>query len=155
MGRKTKYTDDDIRQAIQSSPSYAQALKKLGLKPAGGNYQSIKQKVNKIGIDTSHMTGCGHLKGKKHGWSKKIPLEYILVEDSCYKSIHLKKRLFKAGVFENRCYECGTTEWRGHPIPTELEHINGNSRDHRIENLTILCLHCHALTPTWRRKKKV
>ena len=42
--------------------------------------------------------------------------------------------------------------WMGEPIPLELEHINGNHLDNRLENLTILCPNCHALTPTYRGK---
>jgi hypothetical protein len=39
-------------------------------------------------------------------------------------------------------------------IPLELEHKNGNNTDNRIENLTLLCPNCHALTETYRGKNK-
>lgn len=32
--------------------------------------------------------------------------------------------------------------------------MNGNSRDNRIENLTLLCPNCHAMTETYREKNK-
>jgi 5-methylcytosine-specific restriction endonuclease McrA len=31
----------------------------------------------------------------------------------------------------------------------ELDHINGNNRDHRPNNLRFLCPNCHSQTPTW------
>lgn len=155
MGKSRKYTDEEFIIAVQTSLSFRQALKKLGLRPTGGNYKIMKSRIRRIGLDTSHMTGKGHLKYKTHNWAKKIPTINILVEDSDYPTSKLKSRLLKEGLFEHKCYECGIREWRGSPVPIELEHKNGNSRDHRIENLTILCLHCHAMTSTWRGRNKL
>ena len=36
------------------------------------------------------------------------------------------------------------------PIPLELDHINGDNKDHRIENLRLLCPTCHATTNTFK-----
>lgn len=63
---------------------------------------------------------------------------------------HLKRRLLEEGVKTARCEGCGGDEWRGAPIPLELDHINGDRRDHRLENLRLLCPNCHAQTPTYR-----
>lgn len=51
-----------------------------------------------------------------------------------------------------RCSNCG---WETrHPIrgrvPVEVEHIDGDWRNNRLENLTLLCPNCHALTSTYR-----
>jgi hypothetical protein len=51
-----------------------------------------------------------------------------------------------------RCARCGWSE--RHPVtnkvPIEVEHIDGNWRNYRLENLTLLCPNCHSLTPTFR-----
>jgi hypothetical protein len=151
----SKYTIDQAKEAITSSVSFREVLRKLGLAEAGGNYKTIKALVKEYQVPTEHWTGKGHLKGKTHTWSPKQKFEDILVENSTYTSTHkLKNRLLKEGLFERKCYECGLTEWRGHPIPIELEHKNGINTDHRLENLTLLCPNCHAQTSTYRGKNK-
>ena len=32
-------------------------MRKLGLKPAGSNYETVKRKISELNLDTSHMTG--------------------------------------------------------------------------------------------------
>lgn len=44
---------------------------------------------------------------------------------------------------------CGISEWNGVPAPLQLDHVNGDRRDNRLENLRILCPNCHAQTDTW------
>lgn len=69
----------------------------------------------------------------------------------------LKYRLVQEGYKELKCEECGLgEEWNGKLLVLELDHINGNSKDNRLENLRILCPNCHSQTPTFRgRKNKV
>ncbi len=51
-----------------------------------------------------------------------------------------------------RCTRCGWAErhFATKRVPIEVEHIDGNWQNYRLENLTLLCPNCHALTPTFR-----
>ena len=44
--------------------------------------------------------------------------------------------------------------WCGKEITLELDHINGDNRDHRVQNLRLLCPNCHSQTDTWRGRNK-
>jgi Zn finger protein HypA/HybF involved in hydrogenase expression len=150
---KFKYTEEQLRLAIESSGSIRQVLSKLGLKEAGGNYETTKRRIFKLNIDTSHFHGQAHLKGKTHDYTKK-PIEFYLTKNSHHQSYKLKLRLITEGIKTHKCECCGIIEWRGQPTPIELDHINGNHTDNRLENLRLLCPNCHAQTDTYRGKNK-
>lgn len=64
-----------------------------------------------------------------------------------------KAHLYGAGLKTPRCEWCGISKWRGKPAPLQLDHIDGDVKNNRIENLRILCANCHAQTPTWCKRK--
>jgi hypothetical protein len=65
-----------------------------------------------------------------------------------------KEVLYRSGLKKRECEDCGISEWQGHPAPLQLEHVDGDNSNNRIENLRILCANCHALTPTFGGKNK-
>jgi hypothetical protein len=38
---------------------------------------------------------------------------------------NIKNRLIRAGLLTNRCQECGLTEWLGHQLAIQIDHITG------------------------------
>lgn len=151
---KYSYSDEQLKEAVKTSLSISQVLSKLGIVCAGGNYKTVKHRIEKLNIDSSHFTGQGHLKGKNHNFNPAKKLKDILVINSYYNSNDLRKRLIKEGVKEYRCECCNNTEWLNIPIALELEHVNGINTDNRISNLKLLCPNCHAQTHTYRGKIK-
>lgn len=151
---KRKWTNQQFIKAVASSLSYAEVLQKLGLRPAGSNYATVKRKISELDLDVSHMTGQAWNQGDRYKPIKQAkPLSEILVEHSNYISSHwLRKRLIKEKIKKQVCECCGRSEWLGKPISLELHHINGVKDDLRIENLQILCPNCHSFTDNYRGK---
>ncbi len=149
---KTKrWTEDDLKEACKSSTSIRQIINKLGLKAAGGNYFQVKKYLSFYKLNTSHLKGKGWNKGLKGIGRPLLKIEKILVKNSFFQSYKLKKRLFKEGLKPQHCERCGWAQKsEDGRLPLELDHVNGDSHDNRLENLRILCPNCHSLQLTHR-----
>lgn len=143
---------ENLKQLVIESTTIAELMRKLGYTANRGNsFDGLKKYLIENNIDISHF------KGKSHGSSKteKYSLEQILVENSTYSNMtRLKERVLKANLLEYKCSECGISEWNNKPLVLQLDHINGNNRDNRIENLRLLCPNCHSQTETFCGKNK-
>jgi 5-methylcytosine-specific restriction endonuclease McrA len=55
-----------------------------------------------------------------------------------------------------KCSKCGWAEVNESSgmIPLEINHIDGNHKNNRPENLEVVCPNCHALTPNFRGLNK-
>lgn len=141
MRNYRNYTDEDVIKYVKEVCSIAQLLKKINLKPAGGNYAHIKKTIQRLNINTDHWTGQGWNKGQQlKDWS-----QYSTVEK-------LKPHLIRKKG--NKCENCLLTEWQKYPIVLEVHHKDGNRTNNNLDNLQLLCCNCHALTDNWRNKTK-
>ncbi len=146
MGRPlVTFTETELRAAVASSRSFAETLRRLGMRAAGGNHRTARKYTERWGISTDHFDPYASSRGPR----RVTPLEAILVEGSGYSRGHLKRRLLEEGVKEGRCELCGQgEEWRGRRMSLILDHVNGVHDDHRLENLRIVCPNCNATLET-------
>ena len=156
ISMRYKHTKEALTNAVEKSLSIANVCRELGVKACGGNYKTVKAKIEEFQIDITHFTGAAWNQGVKFKpFGKKYELVDVLIENSPYKSsTKLKERLFKEGLKTEKCEVCGISEWMDKKITLELDHINGNNTDNRLVNLCVLCPNCHSQTPTFRNNKR-
>jgi hypothetical protein len=144
--RGPHYTQDEAAAAVAQARSYSEALRLLGIRPAGGNHRTLKAAVARWQIPTGHFDPNA---GRRAGARQPVPLDQILVEHSSFSRSHLKERLYKAGLKQPRCELCGQgPSWRGREMALVLDHVNGVGDDNRLENLRIVCPNCAATLDT-------
>lgn len=147
-----KWTTQQMSKAIRENISYSGVLKQLGMRTAGGNFQTIRNFAKKHEISLDHFKGQGWAKGQPA--RNAIPLKDLLVRDCYYSTSKLRKRIFKAKLLKNECCICGLEpEWHGRKLVLEIDHKNGNHYDNRLSNLRVLCPNCHSQTPNFRGRK--
>lgn len=153
MNKRRTWNELQLKEAVKISKSYRNVIKILNLRPTGGNYDQVKKYIQEYRFSTKHFNGKAWNKGLKLPGRNLIDLKDILVKNSTYQSHKLKKRLFSVKLKEPKCEECN---WAKKSIdgrlPLELDHINGDRHDNRINNLRILCPNCHSLQITHRGK---
>jgi hypothetical protein len=92
MSRGRWWSEADVRAAVADSLSYAEVLRRLGLRAAGGNHRTVCKYVDDIWrIPTGHFDRA-RARGRAPA-PRAVPLADVLVERSTYHRGHLKRRL--------------------------------------------------------------
>jgi hypothetical protein len=144
-----RFSKAELEQAVASSFSFGETLRKLKLCTTGGNHQTIKKYCQAWEISTAHfLTQSERI--KLHPPSQRaISLDLVLIENSTYSRTRLKKRLYEERLKKPVCELCGQDEWWcGKKMSLILDHKNGIRDDCRLNNLRIVCPNCEATLPT-------
>lgn len=108
-------------------------------------YPTYKRYCVRYNLHKPHPWGPG---SKKRYWDPnkgKYPLNRIL-NNECpnYEPYRLKDLLIRSGTKKPECEQCGYCERRltDNKIALILNFDDGNSKNHKLENLRILCYNC-------------
>jgi len=136
--------EGEIKEAQGKARSAMEAARILGV-----SYNTYKKYARLYGVfeDLKNQEGVGIQKGfniKKGKYSLDDILQGKYPE---YEPWKLKRRLIKNGYMLEKCNECGFEERRltDHKVPLVLDYIDGDRKNHKYENLRMLCLNCSFL----------
>lgn len=121
------------------------------------SYQScpVNRKKNSNGLKLANSEGRkGYTWNPKSAWSKGktlTPNDQVFKEGSTYSTEFIKARILSQNLIDYECEKCNNDGWwQDETMVLDLDHINGKSRDNRLENLRFLCPNCHSQTPTYK-----
>lgn len=143
-----KCSDEEVRKAVEDSVSYSEALRLLGYSVSGTARRRFQVRVESLGLDVSHFDPRGRRGGET--WT----LEKVY---STYGApLHHRMKALIREDLGAHCAMCGQADsWNGRKLVLQIDHTNGDSKDHHKENLRLLCPNCHSQTPTYAGRNNV
>ena len=144
---KNQVSDSVFITVCQESLTMAQAAAKLNI-----HWNTFKRRAKSLNCFKPNQSGRGVKKPIED--DRKIKLNEILEGlHPSYQTFKLKKRLISEGIKNNECEVCGIKSmWNNKPLKMELDHVDGNRTNHKLENLRMICPNCHSQTDTYRSK---
>lgn len=131
---------DDIEKWIKDSCSLSFMCQQLKCR-----YGTLHNYLKKLCISYSGNQGS---RGKIR-LNLRRNIEWFLKKNGPFINSHnLKLMLYRDGVKEKKCEVCNIEDWLGKELSFELDHIDGDRNNNRLENLRIICPNCHSQTPT-------
>lgn len=142
-----KYNIKEIQELANNCSSFRQLAEKLGYSMNGGTSSAtVKKYCEYYNINTEHFTNL------PKGQIKRNP-ENIFIKNSTANQSTLRRWYEKGNYTEYKCSICGLEPfWNGKELTLTLDHINGDNRDDRLENLRWVCPNCDRQLDTFCSK---
>lgn len=147
--RKTKldnFTQFQLEQIVSKCDSWRALFRALGYKSHGGAVTKVvADRLREMNISTDHFTSShANLETKYNSVNE------VLIENSPAADKTIRDYYRKGNYSEYKCAICGLLPfWNGKELVLTLDHISGNHKDSRPQNLRWICPNCDRQLPTF------
>lgn len=140
------YTKEELKNFLQEATSLTDFLFLLGYNAYSGSVvKTAKEYFKEIGLEEEY---------KQIAPIKRNPDNIFIVNSTASQKV-LRKYYKRGNYTPYVCSICGQQpEWNGKPLTLILDHINGNNKDDRLENLRWVCPNCNQQLPTTGSKNR-
>ena len=152
--RVAKYkslTDAEFINVVITSISGADLMRKLGYCTSSNSARKLVKRRCKV-LNINFPENNYVPSTKEANKATRLSNEDYFVEGVERDGKNIKRRLRNL----NRPYVCEICgqhpEWNGKELVLQVDHINGNHLDNRLENLRFVCPNCHSQTKTFAGK---
>lgn len=136
------YSVEQLQEIADRSTTFTDFMRKIGYISTGGkSSQALRQYCKDNGIKIPDLIK-----------RRNVDNEDIFKQNSKVAQTVLRRRYTKLYP-PQRCAICGQgLIWNGERLTLILDHIDGNNRNNRLENLRWVCPNCDIQLPTSRGK---
>lgn len=158
--RLAEIPKSELEAAVASSKTYNMLCNRLGLRQlvSGPERDYLIAALDYHGIDRS---GLSHRKnnrekdrtyiGKNMTAQQVIDAFFLEKDQHSYSWPTVTRLVNEHKLLPMQCMECGISpKWNGLSLTLEIDHVNGDNKDHRLENLRRVCPNCHSQTVTYK-----
>ena len=134
------YSKEELASILKESTSLTDFLLSLGYSSYSGSVlQTAKKYLEEIGLKEEYR--------RLHP-KERCP-DNIFIKDSTACQKVLRQYYYEGGYTEYKCSICGQPPyWNNQPLTLILDHVNGQNKDNRLENLRWVCPNCNQQLPT-------
>lgn len=143
------FSKEELEAFTKESTNFLELAKKLKYQSLTGKCADvIRSRLDAYLIDYSHFTIIPVKKEER-------TFENSFCKDSRASSSYIRNHYLKDYTKEYKCAICGLEPfWNGKELSLTLDHINGNHKDNRLENLRWVCSNCDRQLDTFGSKNK-
>lgn len=139
------FSKEELQKIVNMSHSLKDVIRKIGYATdSGSNSKTVKKRLDKYNIDYSHFETLNGI---------QRTAENIFIENSTACQAVLRRWYIRGNYTEYKCSICNKPPmWQGRPLTLILDHINGNNKDDRLQNLRWVCQNCNSQLETTNGK---
>jgi hypothetical protein len=155
---KYLYSVEELLNAAYEATSIPHALRLMGQNPSSKNQKIARKRLIALGFDVSIFSKLQRTR------LPKATIENALIKDSPYSPQSIRRLVEREKLLPYDCcglkgktclHKANNYDWiDGIKVPFHLHHINGDTRDNRLENLSFICITCHSLTLNFGGKSR-